>query len=286
MPRIATLLIAVLLPCSLCCAQTLDTELATDLEEETASVQRQIEAAETEDAKYAGGLIKSLIGTRLEILRQTKAMLDQRANSWTFGIDLSFTIDGKPFVLPDGATAQISEVQTELDELDKKIADAEQEAARYRGGLVLAMKSSAIATMQQTRAMLDQKRLSIKYELPQYMPFAKAAGSDAQSEPPNTPEAPAEPRVKIVAVDARVTEKNNSWWKYAWKLTLGNPTEATMRYEATLEFQDSDGFVVDDDRAYDLVVAPGQEQVFTAYALVDASVAGNVASVGAKVGAR
>ena len=97
---------------------------------------------------------------------------------------------------------------------------------------------------------------------------------------------PSESSVEIVDVDAKVTESNSSWWKYAWKLTLRNPTKANKNYTATIEFLDSDGFVTDDDTEYDLLVAAGQERVFTGYDLVDADVAGNVAKVNAKVGLR
>ena len=272
----------------ICCAQSFDPELAERLRSDIDAVSKQIRASEQEDAKYAGGLVKSLIGVRLAILRQTEAMLEQREKSWTFGIGVNYAIDGKPFVPPADADEQLAAVASEIQTLDGKIERAEQDAARYSGGLVLAMKLSAIATMNQTRAMLHQKRLSIKYELPQYMPFAKAAEASAGTTAAagTAPQAPAVTRVEIVSIDARVTESNNTWSKYAWKLTLKNPTQAAKSYTATIEFQDSDGFIVDDDTPYNLVVAAGQEEVFTGYTLVDASVAGNVSSVGAKVRGR
>ena len=163
---------------SICCSQSIDPKLAESLNSELARVRQQIEATKAEDEKYSGGLIKSLIATRLAILFQTEAMLTQKANSWNFGIDLSYTVDGKPFVLPETVTEQLSGVQFELTELDNRITAAEAEAALYSGGLVLAVKLSTIATMQQTRAMLDQKRLSLIYRLPQYLPFVKASESD------------------------------------------------------------------------------------------------------------
>ena len=266
-----------------CCAQSFDPELAERLRSDIDAVGKQIKVSEQENAKYTGGLVKALIGARLAILRQTEAMLEQREKSWTFGIGVNYAVAGKPFVPPTDADEQLAAVASEIETLDEKIKRAEQDAARYAGGLVLAMKRSAIATMSQTRAMLQQKRLSLKYALPQYMPFVKAAESGTQGEPQNKPEAPSKPRIEVVGVEAKVTEKNNTWWKLAWKLTLRNPTEAIMSYRATIEFHDADGFVVDDDTARNLVVAAGQEKVFTGYALVDASVAGNVASAAAKV---
>ena len=102
-------------------------------------------------------------------------LLEQREKSWTFGIGVNYAIDGKPFVPPADADEQLVAVASEIQTLDGKIERAEQDAAKYAGGLVLAMKLSAIATMSQTRAMLQQKQLSLKYALPQYLPFVKAA---------------------------------------------------------------------------------------------------------------
>ena len=110
-------------------------------------------------------------------------MLDQRAKSWTFGIGITYTGDGKPFVPPENADAQLTEVVSEIEALDEKIASEERDASRYSGGLILAMKQSGIATMGQTRAMLQQKRLSLKYALPQYLPFVKAAEADVGALP-------------------------------------------------------------------------------------------------------
>ena len=53
----------------------------TALGAEITSIEAQIKEAEAENAKYAGGLVKSLIVARLEILRQTHAMLQQRAKA-------------------------------------------------------------------------------------------------------------------------------------------------------------------------------------------------------------
>ena len=122
-----------------CCAQSFDPELAERLRSDIAAISKEIETSEQEDAKYAGGLVKSLIGARLAILRQTEAMLEQREKSWTFGIGVNYAIDGKPFVPPADADEQLVEVASEIQTLDEKIERAEQDAARYAGGLVLAM---------------------------------------------------------------------------------------------------------------------------------------------------
>ena len=50
----------------------------TSIQEDLARVDSEIRDAEAEDAKYAGGLVKALTSTNLEILRGTRAMLQQK----------------------------------------------------------------------------------------------------------------------------------------------------------------------------------------------------------------
>ena len=145
----------------------------TTLKSEIASLQSQIRDAEAEDARYSGGLIKALIGSREQTLKQTLAMLEQRDKAWTFGLRLSYTIDGKPFAVPAGATEQLPDIDRELTDLDAKIEAQKLEVDRYSGGFVHAMALSTLETLKQTQAMLNQRRLAIQYELPQYLAFQR-----------------------------------------------------------------------------------------------------------------
>src|SRR6185295_11568327 len=77
-----------------------DPAVAASLKDEIRSVQAQITAADAESGRYTGGLVKALIESRVQTLRQTLAMLEQRDKAWTFGLRLRYTIDGKPFSLP------------------------------------------------------------------------------------------------------------------------------------------------------------------------------------------
>jgi len=97
------------------------------------------------------------------------------------------------------------------------------------------------------------------------------------------PEEPEGPLWEIADISARVTEKNNTWWKNAWILVLQNNSNQSMTFNATIEFLDSDGFVIDDDLAYGLVVPASSQETFTGYGLIVTDVAPNVATVNAKV---
>ena len=265
-----------------------------DLQAAIKSVDVQITAAQAEDAKYSGGLIKSLLGSRIATLGQTKAMLEQRANASAFSIALRYTVDGKAFTPPSDAREQAASVELELAAVRAKIEAGRVEAARYSGGLVLAMTLSSVATMQQTEAMLDQKRLALKYGLPQYLGFASTAagsGTPPRATASGASQAGATERARqelaqlfeVVSIDSKVTESNDVWWKFAWKLTLRNKSSEAAAFRATIDFYDKDGFVVDSTTSDTLVVPGSADEAFAGTKLVTTSAARNVTRSGAKV---
>jgi len=251
---------------------------------ETKKVDAEIIEAETENAKYAGGLVKALIEARLGTLRQTRAMLNQRAAAADLNITITYRADGRVFVPPPDAREQVASLEGEIARKKQEIAAQKADADQYSGGLVQAMKLTTVATSESTLAMLEQRRLALKFGLPQYLGFQ--SGEATSTIAPARPVAPP-PMVdnswEIVAVDARVTESNSTWWKYAWKLTLKNNGTVPVALRGTIEFQDKDGFVVDDDPTDTMVVQPGSVETFTGYALVTTSVAPNIARTGAKI---
>jgi hypothetical protein len=254
------------------------------------NLEQQIKETEAEDEKYAGGLIKALIGSRLAILKQTHAMLEQRTQASLFRIGIKYTVDGQLFTPPQDASTQLGVAERELAELTTKIALAEAEAARYSGGLVHAISLSTVAQLKQTQAMLDQKRLALQFSLPQYLGFNNipASPSESNSTKANTSSEAAPPIKKewrIIEVDSRVTESNNSWWRYAWQLKLANDSQQPMLFDATIEFQDADGFVIDQDTERGLIPA-ASEKTFTGYKLVSLPGAAKVAKTLAKVGVK
>ena len=146
---------------------------------------------------------------------------------------------------------------------------------------MLAMSMSTLATLRNTAAMLDQKRLALLYELPQYI------GSQAATSPSATAAAavPAtnDSSWEIVEVGSKVTEQNNSWWKYAWRVVVKNNGVSPIAVRATVELQDSGGFIVDEGDSEVTPIRPGEAATITGYELVTASVAPNVAKTNAKV---
>jgi hypothetical protein len=156
------------------CVPTARAQDLAAVHSDLAAVQSEAKAAQTDDARYTGGLIKTLIATRIAILRQTEAMLEQKLESLKLGIPVRYAVDGKAFSLPASASQMLADVESEISASEVKMHQQEAEAARYSGGLVHAMSLTALETMRQTHAMLEQKRLSLKYGLPQYIGFVDA----------------------------------------------------------------------------------------------------------------
>lgn len=148
-----------------------DTQKVASLLTEIDAIDKEIVAAEKENAKYTGGLVKALINSQIQTLKQTRAMLQQKKDSWQYGININYTVDGKPFVLPEGAKALLPDIERDIAENKEKIKRQEAVVDQYAGGLVQALSVSTLETMRQTQAMLEQRRLAIKYELPQYLSF-------------------------------------------------------------------------------------------------------------------
>jgi hypothetical protein len=148
-----------------------DTQKVASLQTEIDVIDKDIVAAEKENEKYTGGLVKALINSQIQTLKQTRAMLQQKKDSWLYGININYTVDGKLFVLPEGAKALLPEIERDIAENKEKIKQQETVVNQYSGGLVQALSVSTLETMRQTQAMLEQRRLAIKYELPQYLSF-------------------------------------------------------------------------------------------------------------------
>jgi len=104
-------------------------------------------------------------------------------------------------------------------------------------------------------------------------------GTLGTAEPTSGATEESKPDCEIVSVDTRVTEANDVWSKYAWKLKLRNNRSASINVAATIQFRDAQSFVVDDTHATNLILGPNEEKTFTGYALINASSANSVKEV-------
>jgi hypothetical protein len=145
--------------------KTLDADLIT--------IRKDVVDAQSESAKYSGGLLKSFIEVRVEILRSTEAMLVAKRTSLLRRIDLAYVVDGK-HVPP----AKLSDIEIDIVDAKKRIGAAEQKAAQYSGGLIQMLELTSVTTERMTLAQLYFAYYSAKYDLPSpnaFVPRSKAA---------------------------------------------------------------------------------------------------------------
>ena len=155
--------------------------------------------------------------------------------------------------VPAIAQPQQRDVQDAIAAIDRDIAAAKTETDKYSGGLVKGLIEMRLQTLQQIRAMLDQRAKSSQFGIG-----------------------------LRYTVDGRAYTP--PWSRFAWKLIIRNKDTRPHTFRAKIEFQDKDGFVVDEDNESNLIVPPNSEQTFTGFSLVTAKVVGNVARTNAKVG--
>ncbi len=106
---------------------------------------------------------------------------------------------------------------------------------------------------------------------------------DVEGAAQNAPvsETPSTPPVELVegSIGFRIQERNNVWWKFAYQFTLRNNTDRQRSLNLEIKFVDSDGFVVDDATAYDVVVPADGTVTHSDSTLIDASEAGSVTGI-------
>jgi hypothetical protein len=87
-----------------------------------------------------------------------------------------------------------------------------------------------------------------------------------------------------VVLEAKVTETNDTWWRVSWKLAARNTTSASKTIApGTVEFQDRDGFALDQDPVRSFQIGPGGTEIITGFALVRVATAPRIAKAIAKV---
>lgn len=134
--------------------------LISNLQAELVETSESITKAEAQNAMYSGGLVKGLIAVRLEVLKTNEALLQQRIHA----IEGRAPVKTQAFV-NERNLELAEELSKEIEQAQSELLIAESEASAYSGGLVGAMKAAAVATQQNTIAMLKQRYLSAKYGL-------------------------------------------------------------------------------------------------------------------------
>jgi hypothetical protein len=209
---------------------------------DVANVQKGIGAAEAEDQKLAGGLIKTRIQSRLEVMRTTLALLEQRIKALETGAKMTVVV---PVTKPDPVLAASleAEISSQLLKIEKARADSD----KYNGGLIKARIDDTVAIMGETLALLENRALTAKYGLglapsPSASTTAISTGAgaikpDAAKERPAP--SPKDEIIKVQLLGKRFSkEKYESFIYFDLSFTAANLKKPSRAIKGTLNITD------------------------------------------------
>jgi hypothetical protein len=119
--------------------------------------------------EYEGGVIKLLIEQRLEILKNSKVMLEQKRSGINRLIKIIYKVDGKTYQKPNDSEEQIKNIDREIVTVKQDINKQQANSDQYSGGLIKMMLEVNIATLNNSLSMLEQKKIGLKYGIPIYI---------------------------------------------------------------------------------------------------------------------
>jgi len=152
---------------------------ADELENDITGLDAQIEILTHDMAKYSSGVIFELMQVRMEILKNTRTMLEQKKSGSNRLIQIHYTVNGTPYVPPEDAAGELEKIERAMTAAQDRAGKARLEADQYEGGLVRVMVEMKTATEENTVALLNQKRMSLAYGFPLYTIAEPAAFESA-----------------------------------------------------------------------------------------------------------
>jgi hypothetical protein len=110
---------------------------------------------------------------------------------------------------------------------------------------------------------------------------ASEAMQQARQEEPIT--IPAEKGLHVLAVKYKVTEKDDLHHRIEWRATVLNNTVQFKKFDLTIQFLDSDGSIIEEDKEIDLRFGVRAQKVVLGFSMVTTSNAQRVKTVGASI---
>ena len=143
----------------------------------------------------------------------------------------------------------------------------------------IAALETRIAALEQSLSALTTRVAELEKLTPTATRGPERGTSALPTATPRPARQPAASNFEIISIDSRVTESNSTWWKYAWILEVSNQGDEDILFNAEIQFQDEDGFVIDTAYAYDLVIRAGETKKFSDYILISTPGAASVANI-------
>ena len=148
-----------------------------EIDKDISLLNEEISNAQATAQEYSRGLLAVLATVRLETLKTTKVMLEQKKNGYKRFIPLTYSIDGKRYSPPENKDNLLNDLNNDLESLQEDLTKAEKESAQYGGGLLGVFSLTQVATVKNSIAFLKQRSLLLKYDIPYYSLIPNTAGS-------------------------------------------------------------------------------------------------------------
>lgn len=173
------------------CTRSLSPEEQTQvqaLRTELEATKKEVAATEVQNAQYSGGLIKTLIALRVEILKTNEALIQQRIHAIESGAKVTVET-----VATKADADRAKQLEAEVAKQELKVSEAEAKTSVYSGGLVGAMAMMGAATERNSLAMLRQQYLIAKHglALPQQGPTTQTTAHETMAVPTEIAATPA-----------------------------------------------------------------------------------------------
>jgi len=149
-----------------------------EIDRDIGLLDKDIEEATTIVQDYSGGLLAILANVRLGVLQSTKAMLDQKKTGLKRYISISYSVDGKKYSPPENKNDLLQELKQDIESLKIDLVKAEKESEQYGGGLLGVLSLTKLATVENSIAFLEQRRLLLKHDIPYYSILPTASKSN------------------------------------------------------------------------------------------------------------
>ena len=88
---------------------------------------------------------------------------------------------------------------------------------------------------------------------------------------------------EVIDIKTKITEKNNVFWQFSWRLTVKNNFARPISLSGEIEFQDKEGFIVDKERLHAIDVPANSSETFTGSAAVTTKTAPTIANTVVKL---
>ncbi|MHB9102659.1 MAG: hypothetical protein ACYC2E_14215 [Sulfuricella sp.] len=210
------------------------------MKQDIEAVKKTIALAEIEDQKYTGGLIKAQIQSRIETVKMTLALLEQKLKALETGAKMTIVI---PATKADPALA--ASLEGEITAQKLKIEQARIEADKYTGGLIKATRENTIATMESTLALIENRALTAKYGLGIAQPALASSSASASGQKLETAKekpAKASPKNEVVKVQLLnkryVKEKYQAYIYFDLSFTIANLQKPARAIKGSLNLTD------------------------------------------------